>query len=268
MIRARQLVFFASVAIGAGTANVYAQTLKAPAIVAPTIAITSFTTVTAPANPGPSPLASATINWSTQVSAVGFRILRQVGTSPYVSITPFPLVATARSFTANNLAPGAALHFRVVALLSNGTADTAAAASVTTPSVSISTDTLPPITFTMAMPFPPPSSYGFAIMLARQCVGSSSSLLAVWAKNPAATRYRIQVAPGNVPKNGYSKIVADTQVSLPMLTSFSGSYLVYGRPEFAVKDWPASGQTYYQPGNWVYFGDAILPAAAPTICGP
>jgi hypothetical protein len=153
------------------------------------------------------------------------------------------------------------MEFRVIALVNGLAVDSTTNVTTTIPDAFISSDTLPD--YASYKIWPAPTSYGFAIVLKHQCVGTGSTLLGTWAKNPAASRYRTQLAPGNVPQNGYQKLVTDTMVTF----SANVGSAVYVRPEFIVRDWPGPGQAYYSPGHWVYFGVANLPSGLlPSIC--
>lgn len=258
-----------AIGFAALTIQARAQTLQSPTINTSTATLAVKGLAFAAPNPGPSPLTSVTLSWSAHANATGYRVLRQAPTlvngswvyGPYV-VVGAPS-ASVTSYTVTGLPPALPIQFRIVSVLSNGATDTTVAVKVNTPSENIATDTLPGYTVLTASPWPAPSSYGFAIMLKHACYTTfnATSITATWARNPAAARYRLSVAPGNGPSAGYSKLVSDTIANLPMLYSgWSGGYEVYGRPEFAIPNWPASGQTYYQPGNWIHFGQQILPA--------
>lgn len=230
-----------------------------------TLAISIFrggltATVHAPTNPGLSPLASAALTWPQYPNASGYRVIRQVTTTlisglyPYAVVTPTALAGSVTSYTATRLVPGTPLNFRVVALVNGSAVDTTAAVAVTVPAVSTGA-TLPDASVSQV--WPAPTSYGFAIVLKRQCNAGMSGMILTWARNGAASQYRALLEPGNI-----VKVVTDTTagVELPNgLLSTNAPYAAYVRPEFAVPDWPATGQTFIQPGVWVYFGTTTLP---------
>jgi hypothetical protein len=258
-----------------------AKTITAPNTIS-SLAISAFRSglkvaVHSAGNPGVSPLASVALTWPQYPLASGYRVVRQTqlltisntGTgqtsstsyAAAVTVTPTALSGSTTSYTVTGLPPTWSMEFRIIALVNGLAIDSTTNITTTIPDAYIWGDTLPD--YASFKIWPAPTSYGFAIVLKHQCVATGSTLLGTWAKNPAASRYRAQLAPGNVPRNGYQKLVTDTMVTF----SASTGSAVYVRPEFIVRDWPAPGQSYYAPGNWVYFGSANLPTAlVPSIC--
>ncbi|HEX8944682.1 MAG TPA: hypothetical protein VF785_16200 [Gemmatimonadaceae bacterium] len=231
-------------------------------------------------NPGVSPLASVTLTWPQYPLASGYRVVRQTqlltstststgqtSSTSYagaVTVTPTALSGSTTSYTVVGLPPTWSMEFRVIALVSGLAVDSTANVTTTIPDDYISSDTMPD--YASYKIWPAPTSYGFAIVLKHQCVGTGSTLLTTWAKNPAASRYRAEFEPGNSTQNAQAKLVTDTMATFSANTNLTG-YAAYVRPEFIVRDWPAPGQSYYSPGHWVYFGTANLPSGLlPSIC--
>jgi len=265
-----------------------ATVLKAPTVTkAPDIgtaaidlaAIRAFKSgLTATTNPlpssGPNPLASVTLSWPAYPHATGYHILRAAVAAsgqPFAFIPPpgshDPPTVTSRAII--NLPPGSDLTgwngsvaFRVVAY-ANGTTDTTNVARASLPSYGVSNDYM-----SATNNWPPSSAAPFAGVGYRKCMDMGSSVALAWSRNPYATSYTVQLAASQ-PNGTFTALppqsVTDTTLS-PTLGA--GAYRVYVRPEFAVPNWPTSGQTLTVHGAWTFLGTSHTPTpmSVPLPC--
>lgn len=231
---------------------------------------------TAPvATSGPNPLYGVVLTWPAYPGASGYQVLRQAVAVSGAAFAPvvIPVSGSATTYTVQNLPPFAndssswygSLQFRVVAMRLGQAADTTAVVRAPTPAYMIKGDDH---RYMMTSnDWPPFTTPKFAGIGYRLCQDMGMSLKLVWTRNPAATSYTVQLAQET--SNGFSPLppqsVTDTTITI---TPPAGAYRAFVRPEFAVPNWPTSGQNFTVQGAWTFFGTSHTPTpmSVPLPC--
>lgn len=215
---------------------------------------------------GPTPLVSVTLSWPAYPGATSYQVLRQAVTSggaPYAAVLlpAIPLHPAPTSATVSGIPPfpgvsapwGRDVQFRVVAIVSGHAVDTTGLVSVQLPLYHPQQNSL-----VSSSLWPPPTTAPFAGVGARSCQIAGTTAKVVWARNPAAVSYTVDLVQHAA---GYMSLGTQTTTdTTASLTLPAGTELIMVRPEFSVPDWPTVGQTYALHGEWVYLGAAHSPA--------